>query len=141
MNTEAHLRLAGALQIALALFHLAFPRRFDWKAELARLSPLNRKIFLVHTFYVCLVLVMIGALSLCAPQALGERTLLARLALAGFALFWAIRLVFQWTVYDPSLWKGDAFNTAMHWAFTVLWAYLAWVYAGAWYAISVSRPG
>jgi hypothetical protein len=138
MNPETHLRLAGGLQIALALLHLAFPRRFGWKAELARLSPLNRQIFLVHTFYVCLVLVMIGSLSLCVPSALLEPTRLARLALAGFALFWAIRLLFQWTVYGSALWKGDRFNTAMHWIFTALWAYLTCVYAGAWYAISAS---
>jgi hypothetical protein len=135
VNPDAHLRLAGALQIALALFHLAFPRRFGWKAELARLSPLNRQMFLVHTFFVCLVLVLIGSLSLGAPSALLEPTRLARLALAGFALFWAIRLVFQWTVYGSALWKGNRFNTAMHWAFTVLWIYLTWVYAWAWYAM------
>jgi hypothetical protein len=135
LSPETHLRLAGALQIALALFHLLFPRRFDWKTELARLSPLNRQMFLVHTFYVCLVLVLIGCLSLCAPRELMQPTRLARLALAGFALFWAIRLVFQWAVYDSALWKGNRFNTAMHWLFTLLWAYLTWVYAGAWFAM------
>lgn len=135
MNLEAHLRMAGALQIALALFHFALPRRFAWKTELARLSLLNRQIFLVHTFYVCLVVALIGALSLCAPRALLQPSLLGGLVLAGFALFWIIRLLFQWLVYDSSLWKGNRFNTAMHWLFTALWAYLAGVYAGAWYAM------
>jgi hypothetical protein len=139
VNLEAHLRLAGALQIALALLHLAFPRRFEWKTELARLSPLNRKIFLVHTFYLCLVLALIGFLSLCAPSALLQPTRLARLVLAGFALFWAFRLLFQWSVFDSALWKGNPFNTAMHWIFTLLWVYLTWVYAGAWFAMP--EPG
>ena len=63
MDPEWHLRIAGALQILLALLHLAFPKRFQWKEELARLSPLNRQIFLVHTFFICVVLTLIGALS------------------------------------------------------------------------------
>jgi len=132
MNCEFHLRLAGVLQIALALLHLSFPKRFHWKEELARLSPLNRQIFMVHTFFICLVLMLAGSLSLLAPRSLLERTALAPLVLAGFSGFWAIRLVFQWFVYDRSHWRGSRFNTVMHWLLSALWAYLALVYAGSW---------
>ena len=88
MNYEAQLRIAGAVQIGLALMHLAFPRRFRWDEEMARLSPLNRQMFHVHTLFVCVVLVMIGGLSLFAPAALLEPTSLSRLVLIGFAGFW-----------------------------------------------------
>jgi hypothetical protein len=132
VNFELLLRFAGALQIALALLHLAFPKRFHWKEELARLSPLNRQIFLVHTFFICLVLMLVGSLSLFAPRSLLEKTALAPLVLGGIAGFWAMRLLFQWFVYDRSLWRGNGFNTAMHWLFSALWAYLAAVYAVSW---------
>jgi len=132
MNPEWHLRLAGALQIILALLHLAFPRRFQWAEELARLSPLNRQIFHVHTFFICVVLVMIGALSLLAPAALAEPTALSRLVLPGFATFWGLRLYCQWFVYDQALWRGQPFNTAVHVACTVLWSYLTAVYTLVW---------
>jgi hypothetical protein len=131
MNPEWHLRIAGALQIALALLHLAFPRRFRWHEELARLSPLNRQIFHVHTIFICVVLVMIGALSLLAPEALLERSRLSRLVLGGFAGFWGLRLLCQWFVYDAGLWRGHAFNTAVHGLFSLLWLYLTAVYVGA----------
>lgn len=139
MNPEWHLRIAGALQIALAFLHFSFPRRFNWKEELGRLSLLNRRIFLVHNFYITLVVMMIGALSLIAPRALLDPTPLARYVLAGFTLFWGLRLAFQWAVYDRALWRGNRFNTIMHWLFTALWLYLSFVYALAWAA--VGGPG
>jgi hypothetical protein len=139
MNPEWHLRIAGALQIALAILHVFFPRRFNWKEELGRLSLLNRQIFLVHTIYIALVLMLIGALSLIAPRALLDPTPLARFVLAGFTLFWGLRLVFQWVVYDRSLWRGNRFNTLMHWLFTALWMYLSFVYALAWAAVNGPR--
>jgi hypothetical protein len=130
MNPEYHLRIAGALQILLALLHLAFPKRFHWKEELAGLSLLNRQMFHVHTFFICLVLVLFGALSLLAPESLLEPSRLARLVLGGIATFWGIRLICQWFVYDRALWRGQAFNTVMHGVFTVLWLYLTAVYLG-----------
>jgi hypothetical protein len=131
MNLELHLRLAGALQIALAVLHLFFQKRFNWKEELARLSILNRQIFLVHTFFLCFVLASIGALSLLAPEALLQPSPLARMVLAGFSGFWGLRFLFQWFVFDPKLWRGNNFNTVVHGLFTVLWIYLTAVYTGA----------
>lgn len=130
MNPEWHLRIAGALQIILALLHLAFPRRLRWPEELARLSLLNRQIFHVHTLFVCVVLAMIGALSLLAPAALLEPTALSRLVLTGIAAFWALRLYCQWFVYDASLWRGLPVQTTVHIVFSLLWIYLTAVYAG-----------
>src|SRR5215813_14056593 len=104
MNPEYHLRIVGMLQIALAAFHVFFPKHFHWKEELARLSLLNRQIFLVHNFFVCFVLVLIGSLSFFFPETLVEATPLAKLVLCGIASFWAVRLVFQWFVYDWELW-------------------------------------
>jgi hypothetical protein len=131
MNPEWHLRIAGALQLALALAHLFFPRRFDWGRELARLSLLNRQMFHVHTLFVCVVLAMFGALSLLAPEALLEPTALSRLVLVGIASFWALRLYCQWFVYDPVLWRGHRFETIVHLACTLLWLYLTAVYVVA----------
>jgi hypothetical protein len=132
VNLEIHLRIAGALQIAIAALHLAFPKRFQWKDELAKLSLLNRQIFVVHAIFVCLVLVLMGALSLFAPEELLRATRLARLVLAGFTAFWAIRLAFQWFVYDRRLWRGSRPNTAIHFGATAVWLYFVLVYGAGW---------
>jgi hypothetical protein len=128
MNAELQLRVAGALQIALAALHVTFPRRFAWKEELGRLSLLNRQVFVVHTAFICLVLLMFGTLSALAPGALLTPTPLSRLVLGGLCTFWALRLVVQWCVYDRSLWRGHAFNRNVHFAFTALWLYFVLVY-------------
>jgi hypothetical protein len=134
MKLEILLRIAGALQIGLAITHVFFPRRFKWKEELSRLSLLNRQIFMVHTSFICLMLLMMGGLSLLAPQTLLQNVPLARLVLGGFAAFWGMRLVFQWFVYDWRLWRGNRFNTVVHCLFTLLWTYLTSVYAAGLYS-------
>lgn len=131
MNPELHLRIAGAMQILLALLHLDFPRRFRWREELAALSLLSRQMFHVHTFFLCVVLVLFGALSLLAPEALLEPTRLSRLVLGGIAGFWALRLYCQWFVYEPRLWRGRPFETTVHVVFTLVWIYFTVVYAAA----------
>lgn len=130
MNLELHLRLAGALQIALAAAHVFFPTRFHWKEELPRLSLLNRQMFVVHTIFICLVVLLMGALSFFAPHILLQPTALSRLVLAGFAAFWGLRLAIQLFVYDSRLWRRQAFNTLVHVLFTAMWMYLTAVYAG-----------
>ena len=133
MTLGFHLRFAGIGLFLLAAAHLLFPRQFRWREELGQLSLLNRQIFLVHTFFICLVLVMMGALSAVWTKALLQPTPLARLILGGFALFWSVRLIFQWFVYDSRLWKGDRLHTAMHLLFTGVWAYLTAVYGYGWW--------
>ncbi len=130
MSPEMFLRIAGALQIALAAIHVTFPKRFAWKQELSRLSLLNRQVFIVHTLFICVTLLMFGSLSLLAPQALLQPTPLSKLVLGGIASFWTLRLVVQWFVYDKRLWTGSAGNRRIHFAFSALWIYLSLVYGG-----------
>jgi hypothetical protein len=131
MTLAFHLKFAGVGLIALALVHVAFVRALRWKEELAHLSLLNRQIFYVHTFFICFVLVAMGALSLLGTRLLLEPTALARAVLGGFTAFWALRLICQWFVYDPSLWRGNRTNTLVHWVFTGVFGYLTALYAWA----------
>jgi hypothetical protein len=131
MKPVTHLRIAGVLQIVLSLAHLLFPARFHWHEELARLSLLNRQIFWVHTFFIMLVLVLFALLSLLAAEELVRPGKLPRLVLGGIGVFWATRLLFQFFVYDSTLWRGITFNTVAHIGFSGLWAYFAFAYGNA----------
>jgi hypothetical protein len=131
MNIELHLRIAGGLQLALAAAHAPFPRWFRWREELARLSPLNRQIFIVHDLFVVLVLVLIGALSLLAAPALLEPVRLGLLVCAGLTAFWLVRLYCQFFVYKPDLWRGHPGRTAIHISITALWVYFVATYGAA----------
>lgn len=128
---EAQLRVAGVGLLLLAAMHAGFPRRFGWASDLPRLSLLNRQIFAVHTLFIAVTVAFFGALSLVLAGRLDRPDPLSRTLLAGFCLFWTLRLAVQIFVFDARLWRGHRFETAMHLAFTCLWAYLAVLYGVA----------
>lgn len=128
MSLEIHLRIAGALLIALAAIHIFFPKKFHWAEELPRLSLLNRQMFIVHCFFIALAVGLMGALALFLADALLAPSRLATAVLAGLTFFWAVRLVVQHLVYDRRLWRGNRFNTAVHVGFTCFWCYLIAVF-------------
>lgn len=131
LSLETHLKLAGLSLILLSLLHAFMGERFAWKDELARISLLNRQIFYVHTFFVALVLLMLGCLSLFGTTALLEKTALGRAFCGGVTLFWVCRWIFQFWVYDSSLWRGKRFETRVHLLFALLWTYYIAVYGYA----------
>jgi hypothetical protein len=131
MNLNLHLKIVGAMLLALATAHLYFPKRFGWRGELEKVSLLTRQIFYVHCFFICMVLVMFGLLSLFYTETLIQRGPLARIVLTGLTAFWAARLVIQLFVYDSKLWRGNPFNRLMHILFTLMWSYYVAVYGTA----------
>jgi len=66
---DIHLRIIGIALIILGSLHIIFPWYFNWKTELERLSLVNRQIMQIHTFFIALVVLLMGALCLVAPQA------------------------------------------------------------------------
>ncbi len=131
MTVAIHLKIVGVLLIILALFHVTFPNRFAWKQEFVDLSLFNRQMAYVHCGFIGLMVLMQGILALFFTDLLLERTALAKPVLAGVAVFWFARLLVQFFVYSPALWRGDRFNTAMHVVFSVLWTYFTVVFAWA----------
>ncbi len=132
MNAVLHLRIVGILMLLLVAMNVFdVPRRFHWKREMASLSLLNRQIFQVHAAFICVVLLLFAALTLILPRQLLEPTPLARALLAGIGLFWFLRLLTQWFVYDWRIWRGNRFYTVMHFVFTGVWIYFTATFAMA----------
>lgn len=118
------LKLVGGLLVALALVHAGFPRYFDWRRDLAPLQLINREMLVVHTFFVALMVLLMGVLCLTsAPELLG--TPLGRRVCGGLAAFWTLRLLTQFVGYSSELWRGKPFETAVHVVFIGLWSYLS----------------
>lgn len=128
LDLVSHIRIAGVGLLALAACHLFFGKHLNWKEECGRMSLLNRQIFYVHCFFIALTVGLMGALSLLCAPALVQPSPLARAVLIGLTLFWGLRLLFQWFVYDATLWRGHQFNTLMHIVFSCVWLYLTTVY-------------
>ncbi len=121
------LSIIGALLVVLAFAHAVFPRYFNWKTEFQTVSLINRQMMYIHTFFVALVVFLMGVLCLTCQTELLSPGLGRKLALA-FAFFWSIRLILQFWGYSAELWRGKRFETSVHIAFTVFWTYVSGVF-------------
>jgi hypothetical protein len=119
--------IAGCILVVLAAAHATFPRYFGWRDELSALSLLTRQIFYIHHFFIALTVGMMGFLCVLYGEDLLSSAL-GRVVSFGLCLFWFVRLLFQFFVYSPSLWRGKRFETSMHILFSVLWIYLTTVF-------------
>ena len=130
-----NLRLVGVLMAALVAVNLVVPVRYRWREEAARMSLLNRQIFVAHAVFIVLTLALISALLLTSADALVEPTPLSRALLIGLTIFWGLRMLMQWFFYSPAVWRGDRFHTTMHWVFSATWVYVTAVFAAALLAV------
>jgi len=113
--------------MALALIHVIFPKYFNWKEELKPLSLINRQMMTVHTFFIALVVFLMGLLCLTSSTELIE-TKLGKTISIGLGIFWSIRLFIQFFGYSSELWKGKIFETTVHILFSLFWTYLSVVF-------------
>ena len=128
MTLTTHLHVVGALLLLLGISHAFFNRYFGWRRELNTVSLFTRQVFYVHTFFIGLGVVMVGAGSLLYADDLLQPGALNRAILAAMVIFWLCRLVAQFLVYDATIWRGNRLRTVMHAAFSALWCYITATY-------------
>lgn len=124
---EIHYKIIGLLLIVLALVHLIFPKYFNWNEELKSLSLINRQMMTVHTFFIALIVFLMGLLCLTSATELIE-TKLGKTISLGLGIFWSTRLFIQFFGYSTELWKGKTFETIVHIFFSLLWTYLSMIF-------------
>lgn len=124
---EVHLKIIGFIFILLSAIHIMFPRYFEWKKELQSVSLINKQMMYVHTFFVAFMVLLMGVLCICCTDDLIHTKLGQQLSF-GLFLFWGLRLIFQFVVYSPKLWRKKIFETIMHIVFSILWIYITVVF-------------
>ena len=124
---ELHLKITGIGLIVLALIHVIFPKYFNWKQDLSSVSLINRQVMYVHTFFIALVVLLMGLLCLTSSQEIVATPLGKKIAL-GLGIFWLCRLFIQFFGYSSELWRGKTFETIIHILFSLLWIYLSFVF-------------
>lgn len=124
---EIHLKIIGILLIILAALHSVFPKKFNWQEELKYLSLINQELMKVHTFFIALMVFLIGLLCFTSASEIIHTNLGRKIAL-GLAIFWTIRLVFQFVGYSKELWKGKKMETIIHVLASLFWCYLSFVF-------------
>lgn len=120
--------LAGVAQLGIAAFSLFIPLLLGWRDETARLKPLTRQVFWTYASYILGFHVAFGLLSLLAPAALLEGTLLARMVCGFIAVYWLVRLTLQFVAYDRSVAAGRPLFRFAEAAYVSTFAYLVLVY-------------
>lgn len=121
---EIQFKIVGFIFVFLAFIHLGFSKYFHWQTELKSLSLINMQMMQVHTFFIALIIFLMGLLCLYSTTEL-INTKLGKTISFGFGIFWLIRLLIQLFVYSTKLWKGKLFETLIHIIFTGLWIYLS----------------
>lgn len=124
---ELHLKIIGVLLMALAAIHIIFPRYFEWAKELGTLSLINRQMMYVHTFFIALMVFLMGLLCVTSARELID-TALGRKLTFGLGVFWTVRLLFQFFGYSSKLWRGKRLETTVHIVFSLLWTYLSIIF-------------
>ncbi len=124
---QLQFQIIGFVLILLAVFHIFFPKRFEWKKECQDLSLLNRQMMYVHTFFLALTVFLMGILLITSAEDL-IGTSIGRKVTFGFGIFWIARLYVQFFVYSKELWKGKRFETIIHICFALMWAYFSFVF-------------
>lgn len=124
---EIHFKIIGSLLMALAVLHGVFPKYFNWKQELSSLSLINRQIMYVHSFFIALMVFLVGLLAVTSANELMNTALGKRISL-GIGIFWGMRLIVQFFGYSSKIWMGKPFETVMHILFAIFWTYLTTIF-------------
>lgn len=119
---EVHLNVIGYIMFVLATVHIAFPRYFNWKVEFQPVSLINTQMMYVHTFFIGLIILLMGLLCTLYADELTQTSFGKTISL-GLFIFWGTRLIFQFFVYSSKLWRGKKFETSVHVVFSLLWTY------------------
>ena len=127
MTVETNIRIIGLL--ALAAANAALPGRLRWREEVARLSPLNRQVFLVHAGFVVLITILLGSMCVLYARELLEKTPLARAVIIGLVTFWGARFLVQVVVCTRAAWRGNGSDAVLQFLFAGLCGYFAGVCA------------
>jgi hypothetical protein len=122
----AAIQVAGVLHLLVASVNFFAFRKFGYRENLQKVSPIVREVFLVQNAYIVLVLAGFALLCFFFAADLAGGSLLGR-CLSGFlALFWGLRIGVQLFLYDSRLRRE---NRLFDLLFLAVFVYLTVVFA------------
>jgi hypothetical protein len=125
---EVHLWVAAVLQWLVASSNLFAARIFAYRAELAKLSPFVREVFIVQNIYIMTTVAMFGIVSIFFTTELAGGSALGRFLSGFLAIFWGGRIIIQLFFYDQEV-KGS--RPIANLVFLATFIYLCGVFAVA----------
>lgn len=120
--------LAGVGHFCVLIASFQVPFRLRWRADLAKLTPFNRKLMWTHGGFAVLTIAAFGALTLALRREMlrGDRAALALAAFVG--VYWTARIAVDFAYYDHNDWPTGRAFVAGHALLTLLFTFLAATY-------------
>jgi len=122
------IEVAGVLQLITAAANFFLPAKLHYRENLAKVSPIIRQIFTIHSIYIVLVLVGLGLICLLFSNELAGATPLGRFLCGFLAIFWGSRIVLQIFYYDKAVKKEHPLGALF---FGAVFLYLAVIFTAA----------
>jgi hypothetical protein len=126
--------MGGVLHFGILLASARVPKALNWKASLGSLDRLSRQLIWVHGAFIVLVIVGFGLISVIYPSSLAAGSPLARGLCLFIAVFWGLRLLVQFFVFDAGPFLRTRLLRVGYHALTVVFTYHVCVYS--WAALS-----
>lgn len=86
--------LCGLYCIGMAIFHMMFPKLFDWKQDLQHLKVANRAIIQILNLRLIYFFILVALLCFIFPKELTS-TALGQFFMVGMSVFWFTRTIEQ----------------------------------------------
>jgi hypothetical protein len=128
---ETLIFISGILHLGTLLGSAQVPKELNFRDELPKVAPLMKHWILVAGLYVVLNLIAFGVISLCFSNELASGAPLARAFCAYVAIFWGVRLLIQFFVFDARPYLRNWFLTAGYHGLTVVFIWQTAVYGYA----------
>ena len=126
------LTLAGMAHFGILVASTTVPKALHWRENLSLLPKLLRQMFWVYGSFIVLMIVCFAVITLAHTEALakGEHSL-ARWVCGVIALFWFVRLLVQFFVFDAKLFLTTTFYRIGYHGLTLVFIFLIVVYTWA----------
>ena len=111
MNTETLIRLAGIATLCILIAAALMPAVIELKPAVSRMPRFHQKLFWVYMTYTAFTILWIGVTSVIFARELATGTILAKVLLTYFALFWGGRLIIQYGFFDISAFQKKTWHT------------------------------
>src|SRR2546425_11217291 len=118
--------VAGGIHLGIGVANFALPRRLRYRENLSKVSPIIRQIFVVHSLYIVVVVLLFAALCLFFASDLAGASRLGRFLSAAMAVFWLLLIPLQLFYYDGGLRRPNRFLGV---AYTAVGCFLAGIFS------------
>ena len=126
---ELLLFIGGILHLGMLTAGAALPVVLDWRMSLQKLDALSREVIWVHYAFIGLVIIGFGAVSLLFAGQLAAGDPLARAVCLLIGLFWTLRLLIQFFVFQARPYLSNALLKFGYHGLTIAFGYFAVVYS------------